>query len=147
MKQRIGRLIFILALIALTSAVFWTSTARAQFAYPDATPYVRLSGVLLPLDEQKPQEISTLLIFVPGQLWQFRLDGLEEVTDRNYERVRVSDLRGRSFRLYGPGSLIDPLQQPHMAGKHLTVEGRLYLKERRLLVTRVEETPALTRVH
>ena len=144
MKQRSGRIVFVLA---LSLAMCWASSAYARFSYPDAPPYVRLSGVLLPLGAQDSAELRSLTVFVHGQLWRFRLDAVEEVTNGNYARLQLRDLMWCSIRLYGSEGLLASLQQPEIAGKHLTIEGHLYPKERRLLVTAAEETPTVARAH
>lgn len=148
MQQITSRIVFVLALIiAMFFAMFWTSSTHARFSYPDAPPYVRLSGVLLPLGVQDNSELRTLIVFVHGQLWRFRLDAVEEVIDGHHRRLHLRDLRKSSVRLYGSDILMNPLQQPEIAGKHIAIEGHLYAKERRLLVTAVEETPAVARSH
>ena len=144
MKQITSRIVFVLALII---ALFWASSTHARFSYPNAPPYVRLSGVLLPLGVQDNSQLHTLIVFVHGQLWSFRLDGVEEVREGNYRRLHLRDLGKCSVRLYGSEVLMNPLQQPEIAGKHIAIEGHVYTKERRLLVTAVEETPAIARAH
>ena len=144
MKQVISRIVFVLALI---TAMFWTSSTYARFSYPDAPPYVRLSGMLLPFGAQDNSELRTLIVFVHEQLWRFRLDAVEEVTDGNQGWGHLRDLSKCPVRLYGSDVLLAPLQQPEIAGKHITIEGHLYTKERRLLVTAVEETPTVARAH
>ena len=144
MKQVISRIVFVLALI---TTMFWTSSTHARFSYPDAPPYVRLSGMLLPFGAQDNSELRTLIVFVHGQLRRFRLDAVEVVTDGNQGRGHLRDLSKCPVRLYGSDVLLAPLQQPEIAGKRITIEGHLYTKERRLLVTAVEETPTVARAY
>ncbi len=144
MKQVTSHIVFILVLIIAT---FWASSTHARFSYPDAPPYVRLSGMLLPFGAHDVSELRTLIVLVHDQLWRFRLDAVEEVTGGSHGRVHLRDLRKCSVRLYGADVLITRLQQPEISGKHITIEGHLYTKERRLLVTVVEETPAVARAH
>lgn len=142
MKQR--SIVFILA---LSFVMCWASSAAARFSYPEAPPYVRLSGVVMPLGPQDSAELRSLTVFIHGQLWRFRLDAMEEVTTGHYARLQLRDFMWCSIRLYGSEDLLAPLQQPEIVGKHLTLEGHLYPKERRLLVVAAEETPTFARAH
>ncbi len=56
----------------------------------------------------------------------------------------LRDLFHRQVRFYGPEDLIVSLQKPEIAGKLLTIEGRLYPKERRFLITVMEEVTEVT---
>ncbi len=142
MKQRIYLFVLVLGLVTC-----WAGSAHARFSYPDAPPYVRLSGVVLPLGSQDSAELRSLTVFIYGQLWRFRLDAAEEVTNGNHTQLHLRDFMWCSIRLYGSEDLLAPLQQPEITGKHLTIEGHLYSKERRLLVTAMEATPTVARAH
>ena len=74
MKQVTSHIVFILVLIIAT---FWASSTHARFSYPDAPPYVRLSGMLLPFGAHDVSELRTLIVLVHDQLWRFRLDAVE----------------------------------------------------------------------
>ena len=136
--------VYSVVILALSLILCWTSSTDARFSYPEAPPYVRLSGVLLPLGDQPAAGLRSLTVFVHGQLWRFQLDAVEEVTQGNHARLELRDLLWGSIRLYGSPGLLAPLQH---AGKHLTIEGHLHTRERRLLVTAAEETPAVARIH
>ena len=131
-------------ILALGFILCWTGSADARFSYPEAAPYVRLSGVLLPLEDHAG--LRSLTVFVHGQLWRFQLDAVEEVTQGNHARLQLRDLVWGSIRLYGSPGLLAPLQRAEIVGKHLTIEGHLHTRERRLLVTAAEETPAVARI-
>ena len=139
--------VYSVVILALSLVLCWTSSTDARFSYPEAPPYVRLSGVLLPLEDQHDAGLRSLTVFVHGRLWRFQLDAVEEVTQGNHARLQLRDLLWGSIRLYGSPGLLAPLQQPEIVGKHLTIEGHLHTRERRLLVTAAEETPAVARVH
>ena len=121
--------------VVLLVSVFWASAASAQFPYPDQTPLVRFTGELLPLDEQDHGELSTLSVFIQGKHWLFKLAEVQELTGRVSDRAILQDLLGRQVRFYGSTDLIVPLLNPRIMGKVLTVEGRLYPRERRFLIT------------
>lgn len=124
--------------------VFWANIANARFPYPERTPSVRLTGVLLPIDEQDREDLITLKVFVQGQPWLFRVGKVEKLAGSERAQAIRQELLRRQVRLYGPEDLIAPLQEPEIAGKPLTIEGRFYANERRLLVTAVEKVPGTT---
>lgn len=128
-----------LATVALLVAVFLTSVASARFPYPNPTPQVRFTGTLLPLKAQNHGDFFTLTVFIRGQYRLLRLEAVEELTARECDRTIIQELFHRQIRLYGPDDLILSLQQPESVGKLLTIEGRLYPRDRRLLIAAVEE--------
>lgn len=100
---------------------------------------VRFTGELLPLDKRNPGGLSTLTVFIQGKHWLFRLEKVEELRGRYGDRMILQSLFHRQVHFYGPENLTLPLQQPEIAGKLLTIKGCLYPKERRFLITEVEE--------
>jgi hypothetical protein len=125
--------------VVLLVSVFWATAVTAHYPYLDRNPGVRFTGALLPLDEQSHGDLSTLTVFIQGKHWLFRLAEVEELTGRSSDWAILRGLFRRQVRFYGPASLIAPLQKPEIAGKLLTVKGRLYTRERRFLITAVEE--------
>lgn len=124
---------------ALLVAVFWANVASAHAPYPNPTPRVRVTGMLLPLDAQDRRDHSTLPVFIQGQHRLLRLDTVEELMARERDRTILRELCPRQVRLYAADDLILPLLRPESVGKFLTIEGRLSLRERRLLITAVED--------
>ena len=104
----------------LTGVVLlWAAIADARFGYPDERPYVRLSGILLPLEGEAEPSQPALTILVKGASWRFRLAHVEEVKKHDQEDARVDELRRHTVRLYGPTPLLVPLQQPTIMGSPL----------------------------
>lgn len=123
--------------------LLWGAIADARFGYPDETPYVRLSGILLPLEGEAEPSEPALTILVKGTSWRFQLANVEEVKKHDQEDARVDELQRHTVRLYGPTPLLVPLQQPKIMGQPITIEGYLYPKERRLLVVTITGVPVL----
>jgi hypothetical protein len=128
-----------LATIALIAMVFWIGAVRADETYPQAPFTVRFTGMLLPANEQNHEDLVTVSIFVEGTPWLLRLGEIKELTARDQEQAKEQAVQLRQVRFYGSEDLISRLQKPEIAGKVLTIEGRLNPTERRFLVTAVQE--------
>jgi hypothetical protein len=131
-------------LVALLVSLLWAGTVGAQSVYPDRPMRLRVTGTLLPVEEQKRDDLVTVNIFVQDKPWLLRMGKVEELTEMERERAVKDDVLLRQVRFYGPDALMQRLQQPGSVGKVLTIEGRLDTKERRFLVTAVEEATDAT---
>ena len=112
------------------------STASAQSVYPDRPMKLRVTGMLLPTDEPKREDLITIPIFVQDTARLLRIGKVEELNPSGREEKIKEDLLFRQVRFYGPDALLARMQQ----GKTLTIEGQLDDKARRFLVTEVTET-------
>ncbi|MBI3800321.1 MAG: hypothetical protein HY268_25520 [Deltaproteobacteria bacterium] len=128
-----------LTLSALLLIVFWTGVARAEDTYPQAAFTVRFTGMLLPANEQNREDLVTVSIFVEGTPWLLRLGEIKELTARDQGQAKEQAIQLRQVRFYGSDDLISQLQKPEIAGKVLTIEGRLDPGTKRFLVTAVQE--------
>ncbi len=128
-----------LATITLIVMVFWIGAARADETYPQTPFTVRFTGMLLPANEQNREDLVTVSIFVEGTPWLLRLGEIKELTARDQDQAKEQAVQLRQVRFYGSEDLISQLQKPEIAGKVLTIEGRLDPAARRFLVTAVEE--------
>ena len=128
-----------LTLSALLLIVFWTGVGRAEDTYPQAAFTVRFTGMLLPANEQNREDLVTVSIFVEGTPWLLRLGEIKELTARDQGQAKEQAIQLRQVRFYGSDDLISQLQKPEIAGKVLTIEGRLDPTARKFLVTVVEE--------
>ena len=126
------------AALALLIAL-WAHGASAQSVYPDRPLTVRVTGTLLLVQEGTREDVVTVRIFIEGQPWLLRVGQVEKLTADERERAVDDDILLREVRFYGPNDLIGRLQKPEIAGKVLTIEGRLDTKEKRFLVTAVKE--------
>jgi hypothetical protein len=128
MKHLIVLSLFVLAVCG--------STASAQSVYPDRPMKLRVTGMLLPTDEPKREDLITIPIFVQDTARLLRIGKVEELNPSGREEKIKEDLLFRQVRFYGPDALLARMQQ----GKTLTIEGQLDDKARRFLVTEVTET-------
>lgn len=129
-----------LTAVALLVAVFSASAANARSPYPNPNPHVRFTGILLPAHTQASAGLCTLAVFTSGVNRLLRLDAVENLTTREYDRAVLQDLWRRKVRFYGPEHLMRRLQQSESASELLTIEGRLYPREKRFLISAIEET-------
>lgn len=113
-------------------------TAGAQSVYPDRPMKLRVTGMLLPTDEPKREDLITIPIFVQDTAWLLRIGKVEELNPSDREEKIKEDLLLQQVRFYGPDALLARMQR----GKTLTIEGQLNTKTRRFLVTEVTEAPA-----
>lgn len=125
----------------LFGTLCWTLGFAEDAIYPERPVSVRVTGTLLPADGQAHEDIITVPIFVQGQPWLLRVGKVEELTAHERQQAVKHDILLRQVRFYGPEELIDKLRRPDMAGKVLTIEGRLDAREQRFLVTAVQEAP------
>lgn len=109
------------------------STANAQSGYPARPMRVRVTGMLLPADEPKREDLITLPIFVQDTAWLLRIGKVEELNPSGREEKIKEDLLLQQVRFYGPDALLVQMQR----GKTLTIEGQLDPKVHRFLVTEV----------
>ncbi len=125
---------------ALLLLVFWSSAAPAQI-FIEPPSLVRFTGVLLPVEEKAHRNVHTLTVLIKEKKWILRLTKVETLAGRNRGWSILQDLFPPQVRFSGPEPLIQLLQKPESEGKLLKIEGRLYIGDRRFLVTAVEEAP------
>ena len=128
-----------LVTLALMVMAFWTGAVHADETYPQAPFTVRFTGMLLPANDQNREDLVTVSIFVEGTPWLLRLGEIQELTARDQEQAKEQAVQLRQVRFYGSADLISRLQKPEIAGKVLSIEGRLDPSAKRFLVTAVQE--------
>jgi hypothetical protein len=99
---------------------------------------LRVTGMLLPTNEPKREDLITIPVFVQDTAWLLRIGKVEELNPPGREEKIKEDLLFRQVRFYGPDALLARMQQ----GKALTIEGQLDDKARRFLVTDVSKATA-----
>jgi hypothetical protein len=77
------------------------------------------------------------MVFIHDTKWNFWLTKVDTLNGPNYGWLVLADLFPRELHFSGPEDLLGPLQRPEIAGKPLTVEGRLYASDHKLVVTAV----------
>jgi hypothetical protein len=118
----------------------WVDTAGAQSVYPDRPMQLRITGTLLPIEEQKREDLILVSVFVQDKSWLLRVGKVEDLNPSERGEQMKEDILLQQVRFYGPDSLLARLQE----GKVLTIEGQLDTKARRFLVTAVEEDASPT---
>jgi hypothetical protein len=130
--------LMVLSMFVIFIVVGYGSFSSAQPVYPDRPMKLRVTGMLLPTNEPKREDLITIPIFVQDSAWLLRIGKVEELNPSGREEKIKEDLLFRQVRFYGPDVLLARMQQ----GKTLTIEGQLDDKARRFLVTEVSEATA-----
>ena len=139
MREKKEGIVKYLVVTALLIVLLWTTAGNACSVYPDRPVSLRVTGALLSVDGPEREDLVTVKVFVQGQPWLLRIGKVEDLTAQAREQAAKDDVLLRQVRFYGPEELISKLQKPDIAGKVITIEGRLDIKEKRFLVTGVQE--------
>jgi len=131
--------------LALTLLPFWRTNAfGADTVYPERPKDVRITGSLLPATEEAREDIITVNIFLGDEPRVLRIGSIENLSVDEKERAVDEGILMRQVRFYGENEVMQRLRQPAIMGKVLTIEGRLDVQQRRLLVKSVTEKPTKT---
>jgi hypothetical protein len=100
-------------------------------------PLIRITGTLLSADEEASKRYPTLEVSIAGKQQTLYVREVKSLTsdDRGWPILRNV---GAFLILTGPQELVDHLQSEEAKGQPLLIEGRLYIKERVLMLTAVE---------
>ena len=139
MREKKEGIVKYLVVTALLIVLLWTAAGNACSVYPDRPVSLRVTGALLSVDGPEREDLVTVKVFVQGQPWLLRIGKVEDLTAQAREQAAKDDVLLRQVRFYGPEELISKLQKPDIAGKVITIEGHLDTKEKRFLVTGVQE--------
>ena len=133
-----SKYIYVIAFLILTLC---SIPAAAQDLFQsEPPPLVRFTGALHPLEEKGRGGLSTLTVSVKETKWIFKVAKIEKLTGTASSDLRLlQSLFPAQLRFIGPDALLDLLQAPEIAGKSLTIEGRLYVGDRMLFLTAVVE--------
>lgn len=116
------------------------TAASAQFrAQP---PIVRFVGMFQPFDEKAAGNLNTLTVSYKEQQWLFQVERMKAMGGRDTGTMLLSRIFPPKLSLSGPAQLLEPLGNPENMGKRWTLEGMLYLRNRRYYVATVEPAPA-----
>jgi hypothetical protein len=125
---------------AFMISLLWATLAGAQSVNPAQPTKVRVTGTMLPYSEQQRDDLVTATIFVQDKPWFFRVGKVEGLSSAEREQAVNEGALLEQVRFQGPDAVMRRLQKANLAGKPLVIEGQLDAKERRFLVTSVEET-------
>jgi hypothetical protein len=129
------RTIFVLVISSLLSS--WSLLARAQPANLEHPTKLRLTGTVLPPQEQSRDDLVTVNILVEDKPLLLRIGKIEELTSTEREQAVKWGVLLRQVRFYGPDAFIGQLQKPEAIGQIFIIEGQLDTKARQFLVTAV----------
>ena len=104
-------------------------------------PLLRITGMLLSPAEEAGSRYPTLDVSIAGEPRTLYIREVKSLTsdDRGWPILRNL---GSFLTLTGPPALIDRLDSEETRGRPLLIEGRLYVRERVLLLTAVESAEA-----
>ena len=125
--------------IVLFFLTVWTTGLQAQYPYPDRPLHVRVTGALLPMDQEKREDIITVNVFIKDQPRPLRIGKIEQITQQQKDRAVEQDVLLKQMRMYGTTELIDKLSGADIIGKTIAIEGKIDTTEKRFLVSAVQE--------
>jgi len=104
-------------------------------------PLLRITGMLLSPAEEAGSRYPTLDVSIAGEPRTLYIREVKSLTsdDRGWPILRNL---GSFLTLTGPPALSDRLGSEEIKGRPLLIEGRLYVRERVLLLTAVESAEA-----
>jgi hypothetical protein len=102
-------------------------------------PQVRIIGTLAPLNDKQPSKVKTLTVHIKGKSWKLRIQEITALTATTQSGWGLlKNLLPPKLRFIGADELLLPLAVETIAGKQLTIEGRLYVGEHQLFVSDVQ---------
>lgn len=126
----------LLAVLLLTMILGLNATA--VMAYEVA--YVRLTGTLLPVEEEGRGGLrDTLDVNIDGKVWVFRLAKVQNLKANGFGREIFRHVVPAGVRFVGSEDHIHNLQKPEMADTRLTITGFLYPVSRTFFITAMDE--------
>lgn len=66
--------------IVLFFLTVWPTGLQTQYPYPDRPLHVHITGALLPLDQEKREDIITVNVFIKEQPRLLRIGKIEQIT-------------------------------------------------------------------
>jgi hypothetical protein len=125
--------------IAILVAVCCTNLASIRSVNAEELTKIRVTGMMLPFEEGKRDDLAVATIFVHDKPWFFRVGKVEGLTSEERDKAVNDGALLEQMRFSGPDALMRRMQKADVAGKPLTIEGQLNAKERRFQVSAVEE--------
>lgn len=123
--------------LAMAAMVLGTTAAFARMhILTGPPPLVRFTGTLM-LDADHPGDSNSLYFSVRGQEWLFQVTDVKMIPERR-DAFILKDIFPGTLRVSGPSAVMDAFQSPDIEGQTITLEGRLYVDDRRFLITTAE---------
>ncbi|MBI3682546.1 MAG: hypothetical protein HY235_19375 [Acidobacteria bacterium] len=128
MSKGLLAFIFSFVLVNLASAQSYTANPHLD---------LRITGMLLPADTPKREDLPLVDISVQNKPLLLRLGQVEDVTERDKSQVNKTDVLFHQVRFTGGAELMERLLRPETIGKVVTIEGWLNTSTRLFQVTGV----------
>ena len=111
---------------------FWLNMAHAP-------QDLRVTGTLLPGEEQQRADVASVTVFVQDRPRPFRVSRVEGRGGAERAQAAAEGALLQQVRFDGPEAVMGRLQKTAQTGKLLVIEGRLDTMARQFHVTTVEE--------
>lgn len=132
-----------MALVGLTvSAIFVWALTDSREAYATNPFNVTLTGVILPAESQT--DVNTYTLQSKDQKWLFRVSDVEirSSYSPNLSGWAILNIMGpQKIRLMGKENLVEPMNNPNLTCRSLSIQGSLYVSIGALYLSSVEELP------
>jgi len=113
-------------------------------AAPPAAPFftggrgpllVRFAGTFAPWDAQDVGKLNALTVQAGERRWRFEVDELHTIAGPDPGNMLLTDIVPPVLYVSGAAQQLGVLADPGIVGKPLTLEGWLYLADRRFFVS------------
>ena len=128
-----------LVLITALTMTLFAAPASAQLRGRGQPLSVRFTGTFQSFDEKATGNLNTLTLSYQERQWLFRIDRVNVLSGRDPGTLLLKNIVPPRLSLSSPAQLLEPLGTPESLGKQFTLEGMLYLRNRRFNVTTVKE--------
>ncbi|MBI3800622.1 MAG: hypothetical protein HY268_27045 [Deltaproteobacteria bacterium] len=132
LRQYLG---LITAVVVILSALVTSAQPRGR----GQPLIVRFTGTFQPFDQKAAGNLNTLTLSYQKRQWLFHVDRVNVLNGRDPGTLLLKNIVPPRLSLSGPAQLLEPLGTPESPGKQFTLEGMLYLRNRRFNVTTVKE--------
>ena len=103
---------------------------------------VRFTGTFQPFEEKAAGNLNTLTMSYKENKWLFQVDQVKAMGGRDTGTMLLSRIFPPQLSLSGPAEILEPLGNPENMGKRWTLEGMLYLRNRRYYIATVQAAEA-----
>jgi len=128
-------------LLAVVVGVVIGGVTQATALLRGQPPIVRFTGTFQPFDKKAAGDLNTLTMSYMEHKWLFQVERVRAMGARDSGTMLLSRIFPPQLSLSGPAELLEPLGDPEHIGKRWTLEGMLYLRNRRYYVATVEAAP------
>ncbi len=126
--RRLCTFLFFFVAVGSAGAQSYTANPRLD---------LRVTGMLLPADTPKREDLPLVDVTIQNQPMLFRLGQVEDITERDKSQVNKNEVLSHQVRFTGGTELMERLLRPETVGKVVTIEGWLNTSTRLFQVTGV----------